>query len=285
MLFGKISQRSVRRLQANARLGEAKKDPNEYLAKWLGLTALGLLALLLTGYGFWKLGETLFWGNPHYTLRHLTIKADGPMLSEQHVRECTGIHEGQNLFDLNLEKQRANFLERQPNVAFMRLTRQLPDTLLIEITERVAIARLSRFQSWGVDREGKVFTVGPGTRDLPVITGFPTTSIGPGSRVAASVFKALDVVDACRNTSAGRQLRMVSVDVAPREYVELYMTGGERVRLAWDGMGTGTASAQKQLENKLDRLVTALRAAERRGKHVANLDLTFGDQYIPAQEY
>ena len=285
MLFGKISHRSVSRLHANARLGAAKTDTRGRLAKWFGWAALVLLAILLSGYGLWKTGEALFWGNPHYTLRHLAIKAEGPMLSEQHVREYTGIREGQNLFDLNLIEQRAIFLRRQPNVAVMSLTRQLPDTLLIEVTERVAIARLSRFQSWGVDREGWVFAVGPGTRDLTVITGFPTTGIGPGIRVAAPVFKALDVVDACRNTSAGQQLHVVSVDVAPREYVELYMAGGERVRLAWEGMGTGTAVAQKQLENKLDRLVTALRAAERRGKHIATLDLTFGDQYIPAQEY
>ncbi len=285
MFFGKTSRSSARRLHANARLGEAKTDARSRLAKWLGLVALALLALGLTGYALWKTGETLFWGNPRYTLRHLVIRAEGPMLSEQHIREYTGIKEGQNLFALNLEKQRALFLQRQPNASVMRLTRQIPDTLMIEVTERVAIARLSRFQSWGVDREGWVFTVGPGTRDLPAITGFPATGIGPGSRVAASVFRALDVVDACRNTTAGRQLRINTVDVAPREYVELYMAGGERVRLAWDGMGTGTAAAQKQLENKLNSLVTALRDADRRGKHIANLDLTFGDQYIPAQEY
>lgn len=285
MLFGKISHRSVSRLHANARLGAPKPDTRGRLAKWFGWTALVLLALGLTVYGLLKIGEALFWGNDHYKLLHLVIKAEGPMLSEQHVREYTGIHEGQNLFDLNLMEQRENFLRRQPNVAVMRLTRQLPDTLLIEVTERVAIARLSRFQSWGVDREGWVFAVGPGTRDLPVITGFPTTGIGPGGRVVAPVFKALDVVDACRNTIAGRQLHVVSVDVAPREYVELYMADGERVRLAWEGMGTGTAAAQKQLENKLDQMVLTLRAAERRGKHIANLDLTFGDQYIPAQEY
>ncbi len=285
MLFGKISQRSVRRLHANARLGESRADAHGRLAKWLGWMAVGLLALGLTAYGLYKVGETLFWGNPRYTLRHLVIKAEGPMLTEQHVREYTGIQEGQNIFDLNLGNLRENFLRRQPNVAVMNLTRQLPDTLLIELTERVAIARLSRFQSWGVDREGWVFTVGPGMRDLPVITGFPASGIGPGSRVAAAVFKALDVVDACRNTNVGRQLRVVSVDVSPRGYVELYLAGGERVRLAWEGMGTGAAAAQKQLEAKFATLVTALHAAERRGKHIANLDLTFGDQYIPSQEY
>lgn len=285
MLFGKMSLGGARRLRANARLGEARPDAGGRLARWLGWLVLGMLALGPTGYGIWKIGEALFWDNPRYTLRHLVIKAEGPMLSEQHVREYTGIKEGQNLFDLNLVRRREIFLQRQPNVATMSLTRQLPDTLVIELTERVAIARLSRFQSWGVDREGKVFIVGPGTRDLPVIAGFPTTGIGPGSGVPASVSKALDVVDACRNTASGRQLHVVSLDVAPREFVELYMVGGERVRLAWEGMGTGTPAAQKQLENKLDRLVTALRLAERRGKHIANLDLTFGDQYIPAQEY
>ncbi len=285
MFFGKISQRSVRRLHANARLGEAKADAHGRLTRWLGGLALGLLALGLTGYGLYKVGETLFWGNPRYTLRHLAIKADGPMLSEQLVREYTGIHEGQNLFDLNLGKLHKDFLERQPNVAVMNLTRQLPDALLIELTERTAIARLSRFQPWGVDREGYVFTVGPGMRDLPVITGFPAEGIVPGRRVAAAVFKALDVVDACRNTGVGRQLRVVSVDVAPRGYVELYLAGGERVRLAWEGMGTGAPAAQKQLETKFETLVAALHTAERRGKHIANLDLTFGDHYIPSQEY
>ena len=63
------------------------------------------------------------------------------------------------------------------------------------------------------------------------------------------------------------------------------MIGGERIRLAWEGMEAATPDARESLIAKLARLARALKSAATRGKRIAQLDLTFGDQYVPAQEY
>jgi hypothetical protein len=42
---------------------------------------------------------------------------------------------------------------------------------------------------------------------------------------------------------------------------------------------------RQKVEHKLVTLASALRASEERGRRLVNLDLTFSDQYIPAQEY
>jgi hypothetical protein len=50
-------------------------------------------------------------------------------------------------------------------------------------------------------------------------------------------------------------------------------------------MDTMLPDTRHKAEQKLMRLASALRASEERGRRLVNLDLTFSDQYIPAQEY
>ena len=190
-----------------------------------------------------------------------------------------------NMFAVNLGRLREDFLRKTPIVKTATFWRRLPDTLAIEITERTTLARLGAAQFWGVDREGRIFSLRSGTRDLPVITGYTGRRLEPGGTLDASALPALEVLDTCARTPLGDQIRIASLDVSNRDRVELYLASGTRVPLAWPGMGTGTPAERQRLEDKLRVLVQAQQAAESRGHRLSNLDLTFHDQYVPAQEY
>ena len=248
-----------------------------------------ILACLLV----WKTAAWLFWENPDYTLKTLTIRIDGQSITPQIVRDLTGISEGTNLFAVSLSAAAERFLKKKPEVKSISLQRRLPDAMTIELSERTTVARLGRWGSYGVDHEGWVFPVKPGGRDLPVISGCGEGSLRPGTRAELPVLEAIDVIEACIRGPAGERVRIASIDVTaagkgaaePRGYVELYLAGGEKIRLSWTGMGTPATEAKAALERKLSQLATALRLSEERGHRLANLDLTFGDQYAPGQEY
>jgi hypothetical protein len=65
----------------------------------------------------------------------------------------------------------------------------------------------------------------------------------------------------------------------------MHLTAGEKIKVGWENMDQNLPDLRQKVEHKLVTLASALRASEERGRRLVNLDLTFSDQYIPAQEY
>lgn len=253
-------------------------------AAWIPLASLAVLGLL--SLAVWKTGKWLFWGNPAYTIRRLVVHVDGQVITPDHVRDYTGLREGTNLFAVNLGRVQTDFLRRTYIAKSIVIQRRLPDTVIVNVVERVPVARLGRAGTQGVDREGYVFPLRVGTREYAVITGFAEGNLRNGARVDQQTQNAIEALDTCNRIKAGDHVKIASVDVGSKEHLDIYLVGGERVRLSWSGMGQPlTPEGRQTLEKKVTHLASILRASEERGRRVVNLDLTYGDQYVPAQEY
>ena len=273
--------------RGNARFGTrgaSRRSSLPPLARILLLVALIVGALAGTAWLIWKTGALMFWENPRYTIRKLTIRIDGPSLTPPMIRFYTKLGEGTNLFAFSLP-QTQNALEQVPEVKSASIQRCLPSEVIMDVVERMPLARLGRWESLGVDRDGKVFNLRTGGAELPVISVSGEHKPRPGSRVGQGALNALEVLDVCRRSRIGEKTRIASIDTSSREYLELYLTGGERAKLAWKGMGTATPESRKELEKKLGQFADALRLSEERGKKLVSIDLRFDDPYVPAQEY
>lgn len=269
----------------NTRRDQRLNNQPRPLPKVVWIPLAGLASLALLGVLVWKIGALLFWENPAYAIRSLAITVDGPTITAAHVKEYMKVAEGTNLFSSSLASLRADFLKRTPIAKSVTLHRKLPSTLAIEIVERTPLARLGRWGSLAVDREGFVFSLRTGTRDYPVISGCAIENLKPGVRVDQAVLNAIEVVDVCNRNKVGEQVKIASLDVSPKEYFELYLAAGERVKIGWPDMDQPVSDIRERVERKLTALAGALRASEERGRRLVNLDLTFTDQYIPGQEY
>lgn len=272
------------RKKANTRRDQrdGKPQPMPRYA-WIPLVAvlsIGVGALLT-----WKVGALLFWENPDYAIRKMDIRVDGPTITAAHVREYMGVSIGTNLFSSSLRAMRDDFLKKTPIAKSVTLQRRLPDTLVVSIIERIPIARLGRWGSLAVDREGYVFSLRAGSREYPVISGCAPENLKPGNRVDQAVLNAIEVVDLCTRTKVGEHVKLASLDVSPKQHLELFLSAGERIRIAWQDMDLPGPDTRARVEQKLWALAAALRASEERGRKLANLDLTFTDQYVPGQEY
>ena len=106
--------------------------------------------------------------------RIATIEVKGNnFLSEGEVREMLGPAMGTNLISADLEALRSN-LAASPWVGGAVVRRQLPDTLLVDVTERFPIALAETDQLYVMDASGELIDLlGPRTAgfDLPVIRG------------------------------------------------------------------------------------------------------------------
>ncbi len=244
------------------------------------LAGLGVAAFLV-----WFIGASLFWQNPKFTIRTISVQIEGNVLTPPLVREYTGLKEGQNLFAFSIGKITRSFLEKSHITKSISIHRKLPGTIVINIRERVPVARLGRGGSLATDVEGRTFALRAGAREFPVISGCSDANLKPGIDTDQAVRNALLALDTCHRSKAGGQVHIASIDVSDKEVLELYLAAGERVRLSWTDMGKTTEAGRRELEKKMNHLADVLRASEERGRKIVNLDLTYGDQYVPAQEY
>jgi len=269
----------------NTRRDQRLSDKPPPLPKIIWIPLAGLLAAGIGALLTWRLGAILFWENPKYNIQKLEIHVEGATITAAHVREYMRIGEGTNLFASNLMSLRSDFLRKAPIAKSVKLQRHLPDTLNIDVVERIPLARLGRWGSLAVDREGYVFNLRAGGRDYPVITGYADGTLKPGAKVDQSAMNAIEIVDICNKSKLGEQVKIASVGVGPKDHLEMYLTAGEHVKVGWENMDQNLPDTRQKAEHKLMTLASALRASEERGRRLVNLDLTFSDQYIPAQEY
>ena len=129
--------------------------------------AIGLVALV----GVWMGWQRVFASD---RLRVAQLEVHGNhFLSEGEVRELIGPALGENVLTLDIEALKGR-LRASPWVAEAIVTRRLPDTLRIEIHERVPLALAELERLYLMDADGGLIEIyGPRTAgfDLPIVRG------------------------------------------------------------------------------------------------------------------
>jgi hypothetical protein len=161
----------------------------------------------------------------------------------------------------------------------MRVTRMLPDVLMIDVTPRVPLARL--VLGWRdtlvTDRDGVTFAAPGATKHLPVIGGCADKDLDPGLAVRGAAVAAVQLVDVCDNPQLGIQVQQV--EISNPEHVVLtarYGAGLRRIRLTWDGMGSRSPESRMNLLRKLGRWVQVMQRPE--GINHQEFDGTYPDR-------
>ena len=178
-------------LDVKVRSGKAREQRNRHLLTW------GCVLFLLAGAGggvYYGAREGLrrfVWENPEYRLKEITVTDDGGSMPREQIVEAAGIHEGVNIFTVNISKMRDALLQ-VPQIETAEVQRVLPDKILIAVTERqpvawVATKRDEDAQSPGgsllIDARGVLIGCNnqlPSYFHLPVIYGVQTAGLEPG---------------------------------------------------------------------------------------------------------
>jgi len=136
------------------------------------LLALQVLAVAVVAVvGAWTAWQRVF-ASDRLRVGKLEVKGSH-FLSEGEVRELVGAAVGERILSLDIEALKAR-LRSSPWVADATVTRTLPDTLRVEIRERVPLALAELDRLYLMDEDGGLIDIyGPrtGAFDLPIVRG------------------------------------------------------------------------------------------------------------------
>lgn len=257
-------------LRAAARSVERRRENRR---RW-GRLAVLVLGILAVGgalvFGGREMIHRCFLDNEFFAIRHLDITTDGS-LSAERIREYAGVSEGMNLFRIHPEEVREQLLTVAV-VENAQVGRRFPDTLVIELSERVAVARLGRPGSGtplATDATGHVLGPSSVRATLPVVTGIRDKALRPGDVIADPMMgEALRILEICSHPALRKEFMVVGVNVSSEDWMTVDLDSGEQVLLS-----------RENVLQKLERLPLMRDAARRRGLDLAVYDMTANENY------
>ena len=257
----KVAARSVeRRRTVRRRIGWA-------LALLAGVPALAA-GLAWGGHAAWR---AMFAENEFFEIRQIEVTTDGD-LGAENILEYARVRKGLNLFAVRPEDIRGSLLS-VPVIANAQVGRRLPDTLVIEVAERVSVARLGRPGSGSplaVDATGHVLGPSSVRATLPVVLGVRDNGLRPGDVVNDPMLKdALKILEICNQAAMRQELAVATIDVGSEEQIEVGLMSGEQVLLS-----------RGQLEEKLRQLPVMRSVARSKGLDLAVYDMTVDRNYV-----
>lgn len=236
----------------------------------LAVVAVALAGLVWAGaMGSSALAAALFQKNGRFEIRHLALHSSG-RLTPEHLRHYASLSEGLNLFSVDLAEVRRK-LEEVPLIGRAEIQRRLPDTLVVNVTERVALARVQQLgqPALPVDREGHLMSP-PASPVLPLVTGIAERGLAPGGVIRQPGARdALLLLDLHDNARLAGTVQIASVDASdPTQLILTLQTGGK------------VLMARDQLERRLGVLAAMIREGDRSGRG----DLIWADLTVDRNE-
>jgi cell division protein FtsQ len=219
-------------------------------------TVLGALLVI-------ALSTTVAWAARRHVLTSPRFAVEEIVVTGSHRRSAetltteAGIAKGMNIFALDLERARSALL-RDPWIETATLARRLPGRVMVDITEREALAIVALPETYLAARDGRVFKrleLGDPI-DLPVITGLTSDAVAQdreGTR--RTIVRALDLAgDYERGSLAAR---------APLE--EIHVSNGGDLTLVVGKEAVTLALGQPPFRRKLDTATRILAELDHRG--------------------
>ena len=239
---------------------------------FLAIIGLFLAVKLLT-----YTGSLFFSRNPAFELKQIEMSSDGRLTSAQLI-EYAAIKKGGNLFEIDFDDIRGN-LQSVPLVESVRIQRKLPNTLAINVVERIATAQIKgkrRSPPFLVDRHGVVMPATRSGQALPLIEGVKLDELRPGEQVSdAGVQYVLEILAAADSLGLGSQIRFERFDLRYPDFINAQLNDGE----------VSARFPRHSANGKLIRLVVTLQKAMEMGERVKTVDLVPDGLNVPTTFY
>ena len=213
--------------------------------------------------GAGSMTHSLLAENPRFEIRRLEFRSSG-RLSPDHLRQYAAVSEGLNLFAIDLAGIRDR-LERVPLIGRAEVQRQLPDGLVVQVEERIPLARVQTKggQALPVDRDGHILSP-LHVPQLPMLTGAGDRGVAPGSVLREPATRdGLALLTVLEDARLAFEIPLVQVDVGDPAQLVLKMKAGGQVLMGRD-----------QLDRRVSELAAIVKQSDERDADIEFADLT-----------
>ena len=216
------------------------------------------------------IGVVVFLRSSVFTITE--IKVEGNVnVTEGKIIELAEISPEETLFKMN-KKEICQRLTAYPFIAQAELKRELPDTLVISVTEREPLGFIVTANGYvQFDQEGMVLAVtgSMGKYNLPIITGINIAEIpSPGSVLNdASFTNALSIIKTCDKQLVNN---IAEINSGQNSYVSAYTYQGIEIRV-------GTAEDIDLRMQNLKDILAQIQAENINIADIEYIDIRFTD--------
>jgi cell division protein FtsQ len=196
----------------------------------LGVVVGAVYGTLAAARGAWAYATT----SPRFEVKHL-VASPTDHVDDAHLRELLALEPGTNILSLDLDELSAR-VTADPWVAKAAVTRELPDTLHVEVIEHDPRVVVLAERLYLADARGVLFKRADGRErgDLPIVTGIdrrllvdPSPQVREQAR--ARVLQAIGVLDAWERK---HRPRLAEIHVAEYGDITLFTAEtGAQIRL------------------------------------------------------
>jgi cell division protein FtsQ len=203
-------------------------------------------------------------------VQHLTVRGNQRLSTGQVESLVEGLR-GQNIFQVDFDRYRERIME-SPWVADVTLSRVLPSTIVIRVTERtpMAVARLGP-QLYLLDDTGVIideYGAAYHDLDLPIVDGLLASAPAGGPRSDADSVRLADVLLTSLGTRADLGRRLSQVDVSNAHDAVVMFDDDP----AWLHLG------DEQFTERLNTYLELVPTLRERFHDIDYVDLRFGER-------
>lgn len=273
-------------LDVRIRTSTARRRSQEKIGRWMW--NIFVFTVLLSGsvVGVRYALNRFFFQNADYELKRITLNLDD-MMTREETLAVTGLHEGVNIFSVDLAKVEAT-LKEIPQVESARVTRELPDHIQISLTARKPIAWVAAQGETGdpTSSEKSLLTDAKGylmrprhvtTEDyhLPVIYGLKDDNIRDGEALQSDDMKtALRLLDTVSRHPESL-LKIRTMDVSKGYRIDVINDSNSRIIFGASDFAPGsrTIFGGNEFEEQLTRLQKLLVHCGESGRALESVNL------------
>ncbi|QSH41095.1 FtsQ-type POTRA domain-containing protein [Lentisphaerota bacterium ZTH] len=235
-----------------------------------------ILTIAIIGVLLYGSAIVLFSGNKHFTLKHVEVRSSGWWNNRSRLMaNKLGLTLGKdNLFSRPLYKMR-RFIEKLPCVDTAAVSRVLPDTLRVDIIERIPRAYIGSSKSPLVVDSNCMLMERKYClnleRDLPNILGVTDTGLLKPGHNLAEVQPAVDLIMLTKQYFPDFRIAAISVRDTDKLFVVIYYQGRKIYKVNFP---------RKNLKYMLAVLRSAVHKAIGNGDRRTVIDLTYKGKVI-----
>ncbi len=149
--------------------------------------------VLITGFGFYRLGSHLIKRSQMFKLRQIEVVGNNYLDKDQLI-EMVDVQPGTRLFEIKLDSISGRMLRENRYLEGVSISRALPSGIMITVQERQPVAYIVDGRVYMVDRDGLMLPrkKGMSLKNLPLITGLSVSRL---LNDRTPLLNALDLID------------------------------------------------------------------------------------------